>query len=143
MRFKIKFTRKNYLRLFWTLFALPFVFLIVIFSLIGMETFGPLPTFEDLENPDNNRASLVYSEDGEMLGKFYDQNRTYIDFRELSPNIVHALLATEDIRFHKHSGIDARGLIRVAVKTILMGKRAGGVVQSPSNLQRICSQEIT
>jgi penicillin-binding protein 1A len=126
MRFKIKFTRKNYLRLFWTLFALPFVFLIVIFSLIGMEAFGPLPTFEDLENPDNNRASLVYSEDGEMLGKFYDQNRTYIDFRELSPNIVHALLATEDIRFHKHSGIDARGLIRVAVKTILMGKRAGG-----------------
>ncbi len=126
MKFRVKLTRKNYIQLFWTLFAFPFVFLIVVFTLIGMETFGPLPTFEELENPDNNLASQVFTEDGKLLGKFYDQNRTYVDFRELSPNIVDALLATEDIRFHKHSGIDARSLIRVAVKTVLMGKRSGG-----------------
>jgi penicillin-binding protein 1A len=63
---------------------------------------GFMPSFEDLENPQNNLASLVFSADGEMLGQYYDQNRTYAEFDELSENIVNALLATEDIRFHSH-----------------------------------------
>ncbi|HKL37565.1 MAG TPA: transglycosylase domain-containing protein, partial [Bacteroidales bacterium] len=126
MKLKPTYSKKFYLRLFWTLFALPFITLFVIFLLVSQETFGPMPTFEDLENPDNNLASQVYSEDGELLGKYYYQNRSYVDFREVSSNIVNALIATEDIRFYEHSGIDARGLARVFFKTLLMGKSAGG-----------------
>ena len=126
MRLKTKFTKKFYIKAFWTIFALPFLFLTIIFILISQGAFGPMPTFEDLENPENNLASQVISEDGELLGKYYFQNRSYVEFRELSPNIVNALIATEDIRFHQHSGIDAKGLARVAFKTILLGKSSGG-----------------
>jgi penicillin-binding protein 1A len=126
MNAKLKFTKKSYIRTFWTIIALPFIFLIIIFTLISAEVFGPMPTFEDLENPDNNLASQVFSEDNKLLGKYYYQNRSYVEFKELSPNIVNALLATEDIRFQKHSGIDPRGLARVAFKTVLLGRSSGG-----------------
>ncbi len=126
MKFKFNYNKKFYIRLFWTLFALPFVTLFVILILISQDVFGPMPTFKELENPENNLASLIYSKDGEMLGKYYVQNRSYVDFKEVSSNIVNALIATEDIRFYDHSGIDARGLARVFFKTILMGKSSGG-----------------
>jgi penicillin-binding protein 1A len=126
MKPSFKFSKKFYIRAFWTIIALPFIALIIIFSLISFEAFGPMPTFEDLENPDNNLASQVFSEDDKLLGKYYYQNRSYVEFKELSPNIVNALLATEDIRFHQHSGIDPRGLARVAFKTVLLGKSSGG-----------------
>ncbi|HSH53328.1 MAG TPA: transglycosylase domain-containing protein [Bacteroidales bacterium] len=123
---KFKFTKKNYIRLFWALFIIPIIVVITIFVLISMEKFGNMPTFEDLENPDNNLASEVFSADTVLLGSYYYQNRSYVQFDELSPNIVKALLATEDIRFHKHSGIDARGLGRVVVYSILLGNRDAG-----------------
>lgn len=126
MNLKPRYSKKFYIRLLWTLFALPFVTLFIILLLVSQEAFGPMPTFEDLENPDNNLASQVYSQDGKLLGKYYYQNRSYVDFKEVSSNIVNALIATEDIRFYDHSGIDARGLARVAVKTLLMGKSSGG-----------------
>jgi len=126
MKLKQYFTKRFYIRAFWGLFALPFLVLFIIFILISHGTFGPMPTFEDLENPDNNLASQVISEDGGLLGKYYYQNRSYVKFRDLSSNIVNALLATEDIRFREHSGIDAKGLARVAFKTVLLGKSSGG-----------------
>jgi penicillin-binding protein 1A len=126
MKPSIKFTKKFYIRAFWTIIAAPFVILGIIFTLISYEVFGPMPTFEDLENPENNLASQVISHDNKLLGKYYYQNRSYVEFKELSPNIVNALIATEDIRFHKHSGIDPRGLARVAFKTVLLGHRSGG-----------------
>src|SRR6056297_2156926 len=125
MKLKFNFNKKTYIRIFWGLFASPFLILLIVFILISQGVFGPMPTFEDLENPENNLASQVRSEDGELLGKYYYQNRSYVEFRELSPNIVNALLATEDIRFREHSGIDAKGLARVAFKTVLLGKSAG------------------
>ncbi len=115
-----------YLAVLWSLFLLPLTVLILIFSLIFTGRMGFMPGFEDLENPQNNLASQVYSADGEMMGHFYLQNRTYVDFYQLSDNIVNALLATEDIRFRRHAGIDARGLARVFVKSILLGRDAGG-----------------
>lgn len=126
MKFKFNYTKKFYIRLFWTLFALPFVTLAIILFLVSQGVFGEMPGFEQLENPENNLASLVYSEDGELLGKYYVQNRSYVDFKEISSNIVNALIATEDIRFYEHSGIDARGLARVFFKTLLLGKSTGG-----------------
>jgi len=107
---------------FWGLFTFGLLFTIALFALIAKEFFGPMPTFEELENPRSNVASEVLSEDHKLLGTYYVQNRTFTDFDELSPNLINALIATEDIRFYKHSGIDARGLGRVLVKTILMGK---------------------
>lgn len=111
---------------FWALFASPFILIITVFVLISFEIFGPMPGFEELENPENNLAAEVYSADGELLGKFFLQNRTWADYDEMSPAVIDALIATEDIRFHRHSGIDIRGLVRVVVKSILLGQDTGG-----------------
>jgi penicillin-binding protein 1A len=116
----------KYLRIFWLLFALPFILVVLIFILISNGAMGFLPTFEDLENPKNNLASEVYSSDSVLLGKLYIENRTFVQFEDLSPNIINSLLATEDIRFRNHSGIDARGLGRVLFRTILSGQNTGG-----------------
>jgi penicillin-binding protein 1A len=118
--------RIYYLIIFWFLYSLPFLILTLLFVLLFKGKLGFVPTFEDLENPKNNLASEVYSCDSVLLGKFYLENRTYVDFNELSPNIVNALIATEDIRFHRHSGVDARGLVRVFIKSIILGQESSG-----------------
>ncbi len=123
---KEKNKKKLYLRMFWALFSLPFIVVLTVFFLITSGSLGFMPTFEDLENPDNNIASQIFSSDGELLGHYYLQNRVYVDFDELSPNIVNALIATEDIRFRRHAGIDARSMGRVFVKSILMGQSSSG-----------------
>lgn len=111
---------------FWGLFSFTWVITIGLFVMIGLEMFGPLPSFEELENPKSNLASEVFSEDHEILGYYFQELRSPVDFDELSPNLVGALIATEDIRFYKHSGIDARGLARVLVKTIILQQRGSG-----------------
>jgi penicillin-binding protein 1A len=118
--------RKIYLAILWAIYSIPFMVLLILFILLSKGKLGYVPSFHDLENPENNLASEVYSEDSVLLGNFYLENRTYVGFEELSPNIVNALIATEDIRFTKHSGIDARGLARVLFKSILMGRKSSG-----------------
>ncbi len=118
--------KKLYLRIFWAIVIVPVVFIVLIFVLISSGVFGELPTFKKLENPENNLASEIYTADNQLLGKYYIENRTYVDYEDLSPEIIHALIATEDIRFEKHSGIDARGLARVMFRTILGGQNTGG-----------------
>jgi len=110
----------------WGFIAFAFSVVTLIFVCISLELFGPMPTFEELENPKSNLASEVISEDHKVLGTFFVQNRTYTSFDKISPNLVNALLATEDIRFYRHSGIDARGLGRVFFKTLLLGKKEAG-----------------
>ncbi len=118
---------KIYIRWLWAIYVFPFLCVTILFILISKEKLGPMPTFEQLENPENNLAAEVYSEDGALLGKFYIQNRTWTEYNDISPYILDALIATEDIRFYKHSGIDPKGLARVLVRTILMRqKEAGG-----------------
>ncbi|MDY0198293.1 MAG: transglycosylase domain-containing protein [Tenuifilaceae bacterium] len=111
---------------FWGLFAFATVLIISLFVLIGLEFFGPLPTFEELENPKSNLASEVYSEDHELLGYYYQDFRHSLSYEDLSPNLIDALIATEDIRFYSHSGIDARGIARVMVKTIVLQHSGSG-----------------
>jgi penicillin-binding protein 1A len=125
---KNKSVKRNRIFLFslWGLFIFPLLILVTLFTLIATGRMGFMPTFEDLENPQNNLASHVFSADGELLGPYYLQNRTYVEFDELSENIVNALMATEDIRFRQHAGIDGRGLARVFVKSILLRQDAGG-----------------
>lgn len=121
-------TKKKYRKIvvaFWVLFSIPFIFLILLFSFANSGKLGYMPQIEDLENPKINLATLILSEDNEVLGSIYygNQNRTPVGFDRLPKHLVNALVATEDIRYFKHSGIDAKGSIRALV---LMGKRGGG-----------------
>lgn len=88
--------------------------------------FGPMPSLEVLENPKSEEASELYTADNELLGKYWRENRSPIDFEQLSPNVVKALIATEDYRFEEHSGIDLRGMFRVFFKTVVLGQRSAG-----------------
>ena len=111
--------------IFWSLFVLGFGVGFLLFVLISQGQLGVMPTFEELENPFISQASVIYSEDGEELGSYFIENRKDVDFRELSPNVVNALVATEDIRFYEHSGIDFKALARVIVG-VLSGNHKGG-----------------
>jgi penicillin-binding protein 1A len=96
-------------------------FILFVF-MISWGWFGELPPLEELENPKTYLASEVYGDDGTVLGKYYYQNRSNITYYELSPNLINALVATEDVRFHSHSGIDFR---RFTSAMLFMGKRGG------------------
>ena len=114
---------RKYVLVFWILIALPVVFLCIVLFLASRGYIGEeLPTFDELENPRSNLASEIISADQIILGKYYFQNRTNIHYYDLSPVLLNALKATEDIRFENHSGVDLRGLLRV----ILRAGSAGG-----------------
>ncbi|HPW66495.1 MAG TPA: transglycosylase domain-containing protein [Salinivirgaceae bacterium] len=104
----------------------PIVIFFIILLLIGSGAMGFMPGFEDLENPKSNIASQVISEDNIVLGGYFIENRTYATFDELSPHLVTALLATEDYRFEKHAGIDAKALFRVFVGVMTGTNKGGG-----------------
>ncbi len=123
---KKKTNFQGLIKIFWLVVLLPLVAVTAIVWATSRGYFGDLPTFEDLENPSSALASEVFSGDGELLGKYYFQNRTNIHYRELSPNLVNALKATEDIRFEQHSGIDIRGLMRVLFKTVILQQSGSG-----------------
>ena len=114
------------IKIFWALVLTPVAILTLLILAVSMGWLGKLPTFDELENPKSNLASVVYSSDGKILGKYYAENRVNCTYKELSPYLVHALVATEDARFYKHSGVDARGLGRVLLRTIIGGDQNGG-----------------
>lgn len=113
-------------RVFWGILLGLMVFVIVLFILIAQGSFGVMPTFEELENPNSNLASEVLADDHTVLGSFYVQNRSFVERNELPQELIDALVCTEDIRFYEHSGIDARGLGRVLFKTVMLGKGESG-----------------
>jgi penicillin-binding protein 1A len=113
---------KKYIKRFWILVFSGFGSILLIFLLASWGVFGPLPTFEELENPQKNLATEVISADGVTLGKYAFQNRTPVGFKDLPDNLIQALIATEDERFYEHSGIDFRGTARAVVK---LGKGGG------------------
>jgi len=117
---------RKYIIWFWIIFTLPFAVVIALFILISKEKLGPMPSFSELENPEYFLAAEVYSEDEVLLGKISIENRTWTDHRDLSPYLIDALIATEDIRYYRHSGIDIRGVARAVLKTVLMGQNTGG-----------------
>ena len=107
---------------FWSLFAIGISAIVLLFLLAGWGVFGSMPTFEELENPETNLATEIFSSDGETLGKYYNENRTPVKYDDLPQHLVQALVATEDERYFDHAGIDARGTVRAAV---FLGKRGG------------------
>ncbi len=117
---------RKYTRYFWLFILLPFIIIYFLLMTISWGLWGFMPSFEELENPKSNLASEIYSADGAILGTFHIHNRTNVSYEDLSPNIVNALLATEDIRFHSHSGVDIRSLFRVLVRNLIGGQRSAG-----------------
>ncbi len=116
----------RYIIAFWTVVVLGIVGVFLLFFLIAKGKLGFMPSFEELENPQNNLATEIYSVDGKVLDKYFiRENRTYVNYENLPPDLIHALVATEDVRFYRHSGIDLRGLIRV-VKGILTRDTSSG-----------------
>jgi len=116
--------RKRIIKIFWAIVLAPIA--ILAFMLFLVWAFADIPSFEELENPDSKLATELIAADGETLSTFHIENRSYVAYDELSPNIVEAAIATEDRRFHQHSGIDFRSLGRVAFRTILMGNSSQG-----------------
>lgn len=120
---------KKIIRWLWYGFAGFFVFLFLFFLLIYNGWIGYMPPIEELKNPQDKFATVVYSSDGEELGRYFRNtgNRVYADYEDISPYVVQALIATEDSRFEEHSGIDLRAVGRVIVKTLILhNKNAGG-----------------
>ncbi len=116
---------RKYLIRFWLIFSSIILLVFMLFFSISMGWMGFMPSFEELENPQSNLASEIISADQELLGSYFIENRMNIHFSELSPNLINALVATEDIRFTKHSGIDVRAFARVSYG-LLTGKNMGG-----------------
>ena len=104
-----------YKKKFWKVFFYGLGGLFVFFLFASWGFFGSMPSFEDLENPDSNLATEVISADGVTIGKFYNENRTSIKYKDLPKHLVDALVATEDERFYEHSGIDGRGTLRAVL----------------------------
>jgi penicillin-binding protein 1A len=116
----------KYVKWLWILFLGPFLLLFTIVTLTGMGTFGALPDVEELVNPKNNLATIVYSGDMKILGKYYSENRVNVNFNQLDKDLVDALVATEDARFYEHSGVDIKALGRAFAGAFAGGSKGGG-----------------
>ncbi|MBL4710115.1 MAG: transglycosylase domain-containing protein [Flavobacteriales bacterium] len=134
--------KRSYARLvfiFWLCVVLP-VLLFMLFFFAAANSwagFPDLPSVADLENPKSNLATEVYTADGEILGKYFYQNRVNVSFDKLNNNLVDALVSTEDERFYEHSGIDVRGLARA----VLNGGRKGGASTITQQLAKMLFSE--
>jgi len=117
---------KKFILLTWITVITPLFFLIIYLVLTGYGYLGFMPSFEELENPKSALASEIISADGKVIGKYYIENRSSVDFQHISTNVVNALVATEDARFFKHSGIDVKALSRAIVGFVLGKSNTGG-----------------
>lgn len=116
---------KKYNRRLWKLLIGGMVCFAIFIVLIGFGVFGDIPSFRAIEHPKSNEATEVLSEDGKILGTYFVKNRSNVNYSEISPNVINALIATEDIRYRSHSGIDFKRTFTIFAYA-LMGKKQGG-----------------
>ena len=114
---------KRSVKILWRVFLLGFAAVVLMLILANFGVFGKMPSLQELENPEADLASEIISADGILMGKYYAENRSEVRFDEISPNVFHALVATEDERFYDHSGIDAQALGRAVFS---LGSQGGG-----------------
>ena len=117
-------TRKTIIKWWWIILLAPFVLVGIWMLLLAL--FAKIPSFEELENHKSNLATELISCDGRVLSTYHIENRTFANFEDLPQSLIDAAVATEDARFYRHSGIDFRGLARVAVKTLAMRESSSG-----------------
>src|SRR5258708_7333735 len=113
-------------RIFWRVFLIRFLAFVLLIALANFGVFGKMPSLRDLENPTIQQASEVYAVDGTLMGKYYlpDGNRSIVKYRDISKNVIDALIATEDKRFYEHSGVDMKGTMRAM---LLLASKGGGI----------------
>tara|TARA_B100000902_G_scaffold12252_1_gene14871 strand:- start:3892 stop:6219 length:2328 start_codon:yes stop_codon:yes gene_type:complete len=139
---------KNKVILIWTICISPFIFFMVLMCFVKYNTITDKPNigndlesdiiyFSDLENPKNNLSTIIYSSDGVILGEYYRENRSKINYNEISPVLIDALISTEDIRFRKHSGIDVRSLFRAVYGLIIGSQSSGGASTITQQLSKM------
>lgn len=116
----------KFVKLTWLIIWGPFLFLFILVSFISFELFFDLPSVEELQNPKSNLATVIYSSDLKTLGKYYSENRVNVKYYELDKDLVDALIATEDVRFRDHSGVDARALGRAIFGAVRGSSSSGG-----------------
>ena len=131
----------NIVRWMWTLSLIAVFGVAFMLAITAIGAFGRIPSFEELENPKSNLATEVYADNGKVLGSFFVQNRSHVQYQDLFakdstaiytisghqvPPLAAALISVEDERFYAHSGIDFRSLARVGIKTLLLGQKQGG-----------------
>ena len=142
MDIKSFFKDKNrVIKLMWAVVMFPVALGFLMLTLAAMGAFGRMPSFEELENPKSNLATEIYGDNGHVIGTFFVQNRSYVQYEELFPAdstrhltldghrvppVVAALISTEDVRFRSHSGIDIPSLFRVMIRTIAMRDQSQG-----------------
>ena len=116
---------KRSVRIFWRIVIACIAIFILVILLANWGVFGKMPSIAELENPSLLQSSEVYAVDGTLMGKYYREhgNRSNVDYKDISPHVISALIATEDERFYQHSGIDFKGTLRAV---FLLGGRGGG-----------------
>lgn len=121
-------TKRSIIKILWFTFFGVISLSVLLFGLIAVGAIGYLPPIDQLENPIDKYASQLYSSDGEVLTTYSQskENRVFVNYDELSPHLINALIATEDIRFYSHSGIDAIALVRAIVKRGILQQKSGG-----------------
>ena len=116
--------KKKFLVWFWGLLTAGILAVVLVFWMITKGWLGYLPPLEDLQNPKNKYATEVISADMQLLGRYYrNENRVSVDYTDISPNMINALIATEDARFYDHTGVDLKSLMRAIMK---LGRAGGG-----------------
>ena len=123
-----KENKGGWIKYLWMVFALGVSLVALLFVLIANGVIGYLPEIEELQNPKNKFASEVYTADGEIIGRYYygKDNRVAVSYDQISPNVINALISTEDVRFYEHSGIDFRALFRSIIKRGVLGQKGAG-----------------
>lgn len=119
---------KRYVKIFWRIILFGFLSVVLLITSIGLGLFGKMPSFRDLENPKANLASEVISADGNVLGTYYVQNRSNAVYKDLPKSLVNALIATEDVRFYNHSGIDLKGAFAILYYNATGKKRGSSTI---------------
>ncbi|MBP6432096.1 MAG: transglycosylase domain-containing protein [Ferruginibacter sp.] len=114
---------KRSVKILWRIFFGGIALVVALFTAANFGLFGKMPSLEELQNPEADIATEIYTSDGILMGKYYTENRSEVKYNEISQNVVKALIATEDERFYDHSGIDAKAVLR-AIKSL--GKDGGG-----------------
>jgi penicillin-binding protein 1A len=114
---------KRSVKILWRVFLGGFAFIVLIFLLANFGVFGKMPSITQIQNPEADLASEIYSSDGVLMGKYYSENRSEIKYNEIAPGVIEALIATEDQNFYEHSGIDPKAIARAVLK---LGTDGGG-----------------
>ena len=131
--------RRKFSLVFWSLFGGIILFIALIFVAISYGWIGYLPPIDELQNPKNKYATEIFSSDLQTLGRYYySENRVGVNYADISENVINALIATEDVRFHGHSGIDGKAVVRALAK---MGKAGGGSTITQQLAKQLYSKE--